>query len=476
MKNVILIQPIVGNWDEVRTSPSLPLALLCVSRLIEKEYNVRIIDQRIDANWKHTLKDELKKDVVCVGVTSMTGVQINYGIEASKTVKEVSDVPVVWGGIHTSLLPEETLKNENVDIVVVGEGEITFCELVKHLDKGLTLEGIDGVWYKSNGMIKNNNSRTFVDLNSLPDLPYNLIDVSKYLPLFEGRKTLNIQTSRGCPNRCSYCYNHLYNKRKWRAFSVDKTLKMIKKAVEEYGARNLYIIDDDFFVDIKRVEEISKGIIKEGWDITWESQGINVKSGIRMSDEFLSLIEKAGCRKVHFGIESGSQDILDMVRKGITLSQIREVAKKFKKYNIICQYNFMAGFPTETDDDLKKTVDLVFELINDSSNAISSPICNYVPYPGTEIFDKAVEEGYKVPSSLEGWGGSNYGNPWVSDKRMVLLKNLFFSSLFLHGSRGMIFSTKGIISNIYKPIARFRVKHLFFKFMIEAKLSNFFIK
>ncbi len=477
MRNVILIQPIVGDWDEVRTSPSLPLALLCISTLVEKEYKVRIIDQRTDLDWKNTLKEELKKDVICVGVTSMTGVQIKHGLEASKIVKKESKVPVVWGGIHPSLLPAETLKNEFVDIVVVGEGEITFYELVKHLDKGAVLDGIEGIWYKSNGVIKNNNPRPFVDLNTLPDLPYHLIEVKKYLPLFEGRPTLNIQTSRGCPNNCAYCYNPAYNKRKWRALSAEKTLAMIKRGVEKYGVKNLYIVDDDFFIDLKRVEEIAKGIIKEGWDLTWESQGINVKIAIKMNDEFLSLIEKSGCRKLHFGIESGSERILDLVRKNITISQVREVANKLKKFNIVCQYNFMAGFPTETEEDLKKTVELVFELIDGSPNAITSPLCNYVPYPGTEIFGKAINEGYRVPSTLEGWSGSNYGNiPWISDQRMKILKYLFYSSLFLHGSRGMVYSSKGILSDIYKPIARFRVKNLYFKFMIESKLMDFWIK
>jgi len=475
---VILIQPRVGDWDEVRTSPSLPIALLGASTFVERKYKVRIIDQRTDRNWKDTLRDELKKDVICVGVTSMTGIQIKHGLEASKVVKEESKVPVVWGGVHASLLPAETLKNKYVDMAVVGEGEITFYELVKHLDEGTTLEGIEGVWYKSNGTIKNNNPRPFVDLNALPDLPYHLVEVQKYLPLFEGRPTLYMQTSRGCPYSCAYCYNVTYNKRKWRALSAEKTLEMIKRVVDNYGVKNLYIVDDDFFVDLRRVEKIARGIIKEGWDLTWESQGVNVKTAMKMSDDFLSLIEKSGCRKLHFGIESGSERILNLVKKGITISQVREVARKFKSHNIICQYNFMAGFPTETEEDMKKTVELIFELINDSPNAISSPICNYVPYPGTEIFDKAVEEGFRVPSDPEGWSGFNYGNiPWVSDKRRELLECLFFSSLFLHGSRGMVYSpVKRMLSDIYKPIARFRVKNLFFKFMIESKLKNLWIK
>lgn len=186
--------------------------------------------------------------------------------------------------------------------------------------------------------------------------------------------------------------------------SVDNTIKMLKYLIEDNGIKSFYIVDDDFFVDMKRVEKICHTIIDNKWNITWESQGINIKIGARLTDEQLDLIEKAGCKKVHFGVESGSQRILELIKKDITPDQVKVVAEKFKNHGIICQYNFMVGFPTEEIDDIKETTTTINQLIKESDNNISSPLCTYVPYPGTELFNVAIKDGYKVPMDLEGWG------------------------------------------------------------------------
>lgn len=499
-KKVILFQPIVGDWDEVRTAPSLPLALLCISRYLvpeEEIYNkiynckgslshnsknkieheVKIIDQRIDKDWKNTLIKNLTPETICVGITSMTGIQIGHALSASKVVKEHSNIPVVWGGVHASLIPEQTLQNENIDIVVVGEGDLTFHEVVKALYNRTPIQSVKGIYYKSEGQILKTEPRPFTDLNSMPPVPYSLVNIHQYMPVFDGIPTLYIQTSRGCPNNCSYCYNPVFNKRKWRSLSAEKTLEMLKYLIEYQQVKSFYIVDDDFFVDIKRVEHICNGIIENGWNrwgVIWESQGINIKTALRLTDEQLSLIELAGCRKVHFGIESGSEKVLDIIHKNITIEQVKEVSNKFKKHNIICQYNFMAGFPEESDDDIRKTIEIAFWLMNNSDNSVISPICTYIPYPGTELFDCAIKKGYKQFDTLEEWSKTDYSNPpWTSIERNNILKNIFFVSLFLHGSRNMVFSfSLKILADIYKPIARYRIKHFYFKHMIEMKVKD----
>jgi radical SAM superfamily enzyme YgiQ (UPF0313 family) len=478
MTDVVLVQPKVGDWDTVRSHPALPLALLCASTLVDKEYKVRIIDQRTDKNWKDNLIEELSNEPLCVGITSMTGSQIKYALEVARMVKQHSQVKAVMGGIHASLLPEQTLQNENIDIVVQGEGEATLYELVKHLDENKPLEGVEGLWYKSDGTIKSNPPRPFIDLNELPELPYHLVDVNNYTPEFKGKRTLYMELSRGCPYSCAFCYNFTYHKRKWRALSAEKSFERIKYAAENFNIQNIYFVDDNFFVDLKRAEDLAKLLIDYGHDITWEVQGIRINTVEKMSDEFIKLLEAAGCRKIHFGVESGSARVLKLVKKGITYKQVRSVNQKLKTARIITQYNFMSGFPSETLEDLKETVDLAFELMNTSPNVIISPICNYVPYPGTELFDEALKAGFKIPSTLEGWSNFDYGNiPWMSDERRKLLESLFFSSMFVNGGRGMVSSPLfKLIAETYKPLARYRVKNLAFKFMIESKLKNLFIR
>lgn len=478
MTDVILVQPKVGNWDTIRSHPALPLALLCVSTLVDKEFKVRIIDQRIDKKWKDNLIEELSNDPLCVGITSMTCNQISYALEIARTVKEKSDVPVVMGGIHASLLPGQTLENKNIDIVVQGEGEVTFYELVKHLYDNKTLDGVEGIWYKSNGTIKSNPPRPFVDLNGLPDLPYHLVDVNNYTPEFKGRRTLYMELSRGCPYSCAFCYNSTYHKRNWRALSAEKSFERIKYVAENFDIKNIYFVDDNFFVDLKRAGDIANSIIDHELELTWEVQGIRINTVIKMPDEFIALLERAGCKKIHFGVESGSARVLKLVKKGITYQQVRSVNERLKKTGIITQYNFMSGFPSETIEDIKQTVNLAFELMNENPNVIISPICNYVPYPGTELYNEALKEGFKIPSTLEGWSNFDYGNiPWMSEERRKLVESLFFTSMFVNGGRGMVSSPLfKLLAEIYKPIARYRVKNLFFKFMIESRLKDLLIR
>lgn len=481
MADVVLVQPNVGNWDTVRSHPSIPLALLSASRMVAKEFDVCLIDQRTDRNWRQALIHELQKRPLCVGMTSITGNQISYALEAARIVKENSRVPVVWGGIHASLLPQSTIDSSYVDIVVKGEGEVAFLELVRGLAAGRdTFCGIEGLWYKKNGTSIANPDRDFCCLDELPPLPYHLIDMEKYLPKFRGRRTMYLETSRGCPNQCAFCYNQSYHVRKWRPMSAERVVEDIERVVKDYDIRSFYIIDDNFFVGLPRFRQITEGLIRQNLDIIWEAQGITVHSAIKMDKDDLMLLEKCGCKKVHFGIESGSENILRGVKKNINVTDVLEVNRKFKHFDIILQYNFMAGFPSETNDDIQKTVDLIFHLMEENKKAIISPICPYTPYPGTALFQQALKEGFIKKSKLEEWSDTNYGdNIWKSEEKSRFLNSLFFSSMFLdiHRLKDMIGNPLyKILIYLYRPIARYRVKSLCFRFMPEIKWASLLIK
>lgn len=480
MADVVLVQPKVGDWDEVRSHFSLPLGLLSASRLVAKEYATVLIDTRIDKYWKRKLKEELMKHPLCVGVTSMTGRQIGYALEIANYVKEMSKVPVVWGGMHGSLLPESTLENDNIDILVIGEGEITFFEAVKALFDKTGLEGISGVWHKEKGQIVKNKIRSFSDLNSLPELPLLLIDTEDYLPIFKGRRTFYIETSRGCVNQCAFCYNAIYNNAKWRAFSAERVIRELKDLSARFNIGSFYIVDDNFFVDLRRALAIAKGIIDEKLNIFWEAQGITINSAIRMDDEYLKILVKSGLKKVHFGVESGSEDILRSVNKNIKISDVIAINKKWSRYDIIVQYNFMCGFPGETMDDIRKTKDLIFRLMKENTHALISPLCPYTPYPGTPLYQKAIDNGFICKKKLHEWQEADYGdNIWESREKKKFLSSLYFASMFLdrHRLKDMINSIiiKALIE-IYRPVARFRVKYLFFKFMPEIKIKELVFK
>ncbi len=476
MADIVLVQPKVGDWDTVRSHPSLPLGLLSAARMVTKDYKVSLIDTRLNSSWKKKLKEELEKNPLCVGITTMTGRQITYALEVAQFVKKNSKVPVVLGGIHGSLLPRSTLENEFIDILVIGEGEVSFLELVKALKHKSSLKDIPGVWYKENGVIHSNPKREFVNLDDLPELPLSLVELKKYLPVFKGRRTFYYESSRGCPNQCSFCYNAAYNNNRWRSFSASRVIKKLKHLVHEYGIGSIYVIDDNFFVDLKRAQEILQGIIDAKLDLILEMQGIAINSALKMDDDYLRLMVKVGVKKVHFGIETGSDRVLKLVNKRISIADVIKINKIWSGHNIVIQYNFMCGFPGETLADIRKTKDLVFQLMADNPNALISPLCPYTPYPGTALYDQALREGFITKHTLEDWQRTDYGdNLWESAQRKKFLSSLFFASMFLdtHRSKDMVDSAflKGVI-DIYRPIARFRVKHLFFKFMPELRIKN----
>ncbi len=235
-------------------------------------------------------------------------------------------------------------------------------------------------------------------------------------------------------------------------------------------------IDDNFFVDLRRAHEIARRIVDDKLDIYWESQGITIHSALKMDREYIGLLEKSGLKKVHFGVESGSDRILKLVNKKIRVDEVLEVNRKFKGSDIILQYNFMSGFPSETVDDIKSTVNLAFRLMRENKRAIISPICTFTPYPGTKMYDDAVKAGLRKREKLEDWIESDYGDTiWVSKEKMKLSKSLFFTSMFLDKPRQKsmvqnIFLRLAI--NLYRPIAKFRIKNLFFNFMPEMSLKE----
>jgi len=200
----------------------MPEGLLAVATPLDVAgYKVRIIDQRLDAEWEQSLISELKTGPVCVGVTAMTGPQIDGALKASKLVKRNSNVPVVWGGIHPTLLPRQTLENENIDIVVQEEGEETFLELVNALAAHRPLDGIKGIWWKNGGNIIENPPRPYIDLASQPLPSFHLVDLKRYTA---GLNYLPLETSRGCVFNCAFCYNTRFHHRKWRYLTPEQAL------------------------------------------------------------------------------------------------------------------------------------------------------------------------------------------------------------------------------------------------------------
>jgi radical SAM superfamily enzyme YgiQ (UPF0313 family) len=479
MKNIVMIQPQEGIYNKV-LKPWAPMSLLAAATDLDREgRRILVIDQRVDRDWRSLLVKALAEKPVCVGITSMTGSQILGALEASRIVKEHGGIPVVWGGAHATLFSLQTVNHPLVDIVVKGEGEATFYELVKRLESGASLRGLAGVCYKEDGRSIENEDRPFVNLDDYPDMPYHLVDLGHYLHrFFDEKDVVEVESSRGCPYACAFCYNTLYSKREWRALSAEHVVGRIKKLADAHSIRNFHFIDDGFFIDKRRVSDILKLIVDSGLKVRLGFQGVRVDTFGRLSDEDIELLYRAGGRFLQFGVESGSPRILELINKKIRVEQVTTLNRRLTRHpQIIPYYNFMCGFPTETREDLMMTTSLAWTLLSENKSAMISPFHHYKPYPGTPLGALAVDETYKIPDSLEEWGRCDWTQSIQRDKGkgiLGLMKNIELVSIL--ADRKLETQSDSILlpllAKLYRPVARYRLRNNFYSLMPES----FFIR
>jgi len=481
---VVLIQPEIGEWDWVRTRPHFPLGILqAAARVVERE-PVVFLDQRIRKDWRKRLEGLLQGNPLCVGVTSMTGSQIRYALAASRLAKRLHPkVPVVWGGLHASMLPEQTLQEPGIDLVVRGEGEETFLEVVEALKAGRDMQGIGGVsWKKKDGGIVHNPERPFLDLERVPEVPFGLVDVSDYLPRFRGVPSLNMETSRGCPNRCTYCYNYRYNRCTWRSQGPARVLARLRRVVHERGVKGVYLTDDNFFARVDRGLEIARRIRDERLGLQWQLQGVEISTIRDMSSEDLDLLASSGCVRMSFGADSGSDRILKRLRKKHLARDILTVNRRLADYDITLYYSFLSGVPTETPEDLERTLDLLLALVDGNPHARVSPLYNYFPFPGAPLYEEIVNDyGYRPPGRLEDWGRVDYGATnigYVPAAMRKRVRRLYLPSLFLD-RKFHEYDTRPwlrVLSDLYRPVARYRVRKRMLSLPLESAVARLYTK
>ena len=458
-------------------SHALPMGCIMAAINLYKTHKVVIIDQSVDATWRERLLACLREHPVCLGISSMTGRQITEGLQAARLARD-HQCPVVWGGLHPSLMPEQTLAHPLVDYVVEGAGEETFAELVRALETGSDVSAIPGVWSKREGASHYGGPRPFPVLDQLPDIPYHIVEVAKYLRHSTARPTLSLYSSRGCPQRCRFCYNRAVHKSQWRCFSALRTLEEIRRIRRDNPElMHLEFWDDSFFPDLNRARDIAEGIAQIRPRLTWSVLGAHVRDIVRMDDACLDFFHDSGLTDVVIGAESGSQRIIDLVQKNFRLDQLLESNRRLARCNIRPTYTFISGIPGETDDDIRETSKLLFHLKKDNPDAILGNVKPFVPYPGTELYQTAVDNGFKPPQRLEEWSRFVWGNythldiPWVSKARRKRLNDLYFYTVAMSPEYLFIESKLfTLLARAILPLTRWRVRHLCFLFPIEARI------
>jgi len=477
--HVILLHPHHGHERE--NDYILPLNLLYVAApIVDKGFEVTAMDQRLEPNWRDKLRAALKKpDTLCVGISAMTGPQITFGIEMAKIVREEAPgLPIVWGGVHCSLLPEQTAEHDLVDIVCMGEGEASFPPLVEALSKGEDPAQLPGVCMKlPNGEIIKNEMPAVPDLEKIPPLPYDLFNLDDYKisPLRSAGPSLPMVSSRGCRFRCAYCYIATFQQRRWRGLSPEKTVAEMRRLKEEFNAEGVFFLDDYFFQEKKRAQKIMELLVEEELNLNIYNANARIDFLNRVDMDFLHLMRKSGIQQLFIGAESGSPQVLKDMLKDIKADHIPNVNRKLYEADISPVYSFMAGMPGETEDDIQRTLELMIQLKDENPLAKLYKVCIFVPFPGTEYFERAKKMGNKFPERFEDWGDYDYDHinlSYLSKDFRQYLERVSALSAFIDVD-GKIRGVLAPAVKAYSKVARWRCRTRNFKLMPEMHLINF---
>ncbi len=398
-----------------------------------------------------------------VGFSTITGPQLRPTIEASRRVHELG-VPVVWGGVHATIMPLDVLKEDYVDFVVVNEGEETSQELARILagQEFQHWEQVSGLAYKDeNGTPMFHRERPFIQ--ELDDYypRWDMLDVERYLiPSGPYTRAIPVYISRGCPFRCGFCYNEVVMKRTWRQHSDEFILDQLQWLKDNYQIDAVDYADDYLFGRIKPMQRLVEKV-----NMPWSGQ-VRVQL---LKPQFVEWLLKTDCQWVNIGAESASQRVLDNMHKDQKAWQVEWGIRNLVEGapDVEANVSFIVGLPDETDEDTKITFDTI-ETLADMSQKVRCSVCVYMPYPGTPLWPQALEMGYIPPDNQEGWCDLdlNRGNtPWMDDAEAQVMSAVN-DILFVGRSEG-----HWLLAPYYK-LLRWRWHNRYFKHFLEGTLKN----
>lgn len=390
---VLLIKPPLPGVRVI--NPSLGLAYLAA--VLERTgYLVKIIDApALGYLEKEILAQAKEFKPTIIGLTSTTP-EFPLTLKLAKDLKKnLPDSLIILGGSHVTASPKETMVYQCFDLAVIGEGEETLLELVRTIEKNQrNFQEIKGLALRKRRKVILTPPRPFIaDLDTLPFPAWHLLPrLKNYQPSPGSYKNLpigTIITSRGCPFHCTFCARSVFGNQ-WRFRSPRNVAREIEILIKEYGAREIRIWDDTFNLNQERVNQICQEILKRKLKFSWTCLGRVNFTNFKM----LKLMKKAGCWQISYGIESGSQEILNKINKGITLKMAEEAIRRTKKVGLEAKCFFMLGLPGETEKTIEATIEFAKKLDPD---IVTFSITT--PFPGTEIYQEALKtsEFRKIP-------------------------------------------------------------------------------
>lgn len=408
---VVLINPPLSQSTVKRLRPivsnlfynSAPLGLCYLAAVLEDEkHEIKIIDaaaEGLSANDILRRIGRISPDIV--GITTFT-VSAYSAYELAKKIKEKPlDIKVVIGGPHITSNPADILQYPEIDAAVVGEGEITFKELIQAIEKNKDLKKIEGLAINIKGELFFTPHREFIsDLDTLPFPARHLIPLNLYKPQPNDQMRLpklSMISSRGCPYPCIFCDKSVF-KNIYRSFSPKRIVDEMAHLVKEFKARDIAFVDSTFTPNKARVYEVIREIKRKDLDLIWTC---SVRADI-LDRELLKEMKEAGCWRVRIGIESGNDEVLKFIKKGITKDQVRKVASWAYELDLAPKAFFMIGHFTDTKETIEETMDFACSLpLKDITVQVNTPLKNTPQYLLIEKYGRIIETDFSIYSFFD---------------------------------------------------------------------------
>jgi anaerobic magnesium-protoporphyrin IX monomethyl ester cyclase len=422
---LVLYNPVSSSTRK----PVLPMSLLALGAVLENAEPVEpyvIVDGNLEPDAFERLDRLVRDGGDIVAMTVMPGPQLAGATELSKRLRAAHPyLTVIWGGYFPTQHWEAALRSPAIDYVVRGHGERVFAELIRRLRAGEDPRSIPGLAYRaSDGTPTSNDLAPIPHPDTLPDFPYEKVDMERYpRPTFMGRRTIAHHSSYGCPFLCNFCAVVNMVGGRWLAQSAERAASVTARLVNDYGVDAVEFYDNNFFVHEARTAEFAERIapLRIGW---WGESRIDTM--LRYSDRTWQLMHDSGLRMVFLGAESGSDETLQRMNKGGTASVAKtlEIAAKMRAYGIVPEMSFVLGNPPDPEADAEGTLRFI-RRVKEVNPATEIILYLYTPVPlAGELYDRAKEEGFAFPETLEEWTGDDWQEfvqrrsavmPWIHD-------------------------------------------------------------
>jgi anaerobic magnesium-protoporphyrin IX monomethyl ester cyclase len=499
-KRVVLFLPHRANPDEgLRVAADLlPLELLQIATIPEREgYEVVIVDAMVHDDYMQRL-DELCDGALLFASSCILGWQVDHGAQVARKIRaKYPDLPIIWGGWFPSVIPELYLNEGIADAVGLGQGELTFADVVRAIDAGEDLIQVPGLALQRDGEMVYTDHRAVVGFDKIPDCPWHLIDFEEYVAKQNDPGKFKLRhkypdpwelepgtpvrgfsyfSSFGCPEPCTFCCSPMVTNRRWKAIPGKVTAERLLELHDRYDFNVMRFQDANFGVAEKRSNEFCETLIEGGAPFWW-SGCYEVETIHRYKDSSKDLLKESRCHMVSMGAEAGSEEQQTNIKKKIHVDHFESSAGEMNKRGITTGTSWIIGYPGETEASMEETIRKAARLKYLYPRS-ASDIFPFRPIPGTEDFNKSVELGYQPPRTFEEWGACLDYKLEIDDLQLPEhvvrrwkrygVASTFYDGLAMEGAEG--------IRALMKKISGWRLKSGKYGFPLEHKIFHMYVR